>query len=85
MDLIKHYNIKDNLSISYPIKLEFQENNTEEIKLNENMEQPPIQILAQENYSNFILSMLESFPPFTSIDYKEVLEEFYKKIKNNYL
>jgi len=79
LDLISHYNIKDNLSISYPIKLEFIENSTIDIKSNENIEQLPIRILAQENCSNFILSMLKPFPPFASIDYKEVLEEFYKK------
>ena len=73
LDLIKHYNIKDDLKVSYPLELNFTD--TIDVKVSQN----DISILKLENYSNFILSMLTPFPPFAHIDYKEVLTEFYKK------
>jgi len=73
LDLIKHYNIKDDLKVVYPLELNYTDN------INVKLLQEDIQILKLENYSSFILSMLSSFPPFAHIDYKEVLTEFYKK------
>jgi len=73
LDLIKHYNIKDDLKIPHPLELNFINNS--DIKISND----DIQILKLENYSDFILSMLSPFPPFAHIDYKEVLTEFYKK------
>ena len=75
LDLVQHYNIEENLNISYPLELVYANNTQSSVIFTDN-----IQILKLQNYKNFILSMLGSFPPFASIDYKEVMEEFYKKI-----
>ncbi len=72
LDLVKHYNIKKNLKVPYPLELNFMN------IINSNISQDDIQILKLENYRSFILSLLGSFPPFAHIDYKEALEEFYK-------
>jgi hypothetical protein len=37
----------------------------------------PLEIIKLKDNSNFILSMIS---PFAPIDYKEVMEEFYKKV-----
>jgi len=71
-DLVKAYNIENEISITYPLTLishtkeEVSRESFEMLKLNDN--------------TGFILSMLSDNPPFASIDYKEVMEEFYKKV-----
>jgi len=39
-----------------------------------------LDIIKLKDNSNFILSMISPYPPFAPIDYKEVMEEFYKKV-----
>ena len=71
-DLIEYYGIESEINIEYPLSLtpyEEQEVSSE-----------PLEIIKLQDSSNFILSMLSSNPPFASIDYKEVMEEFYKKV-----
>ena len=77
LDLIKHYNIQKDLEIPYPIKIEYKakENALEKVK-DSNLD---FTLLQLPNQKNFILSILESNPQFAPIDYREVLEEFYKK------
>lgn len=75
LDLIKQYDIKEDLKIHYPIDIEYKDaTNKEEPKSNSSFE-----MLEFSDNRDFILSLLESNPPFASVDYKEVLEEFYKK------
>ncbi len=73
LDLISHYNIQENLQVPYPLKLNYCDTPRKEINKKE------IQILQLEDQSAFILSMIEDFPPFAPINYKDVLSEFYKK------
>ncbi len=71
-DLIKHYGIENEINIEYPLSLTpYQE---------QEVSSEPLEIIKLGDNSNFILSMLSSNPPFASIDYKEVMEEFYKKV-----
>ena len=72
LDLIEHYNIKEEIKVPYPIELTYIDEINSPLQEN-------ITLLKQENYANFILSMLGDFPPFSHINYKEVMEEFYKK------
>jgi SNF2 family DNA or RNA helicase/uncharacterized Zn finger protein len=73
LDLIEHYGIKEELQIPYPLDLNYTNNQDFQPLLNN------ISILKQTNQTNFILSMLGDFPPFSHINYKEVMGEFYKK------
>ena len=71
-DLIKAYGIEEEIEMGYPLSLDpWKEAEIES-------EVPEI-IKLQDN-THFILSMLSSHPPFAPIDYKEVMEEFYKKV-----
>lgn len=71
-DLIKHYGIENEIHIEYPLALTpYRE---QEVSLE------PLEMIKLGDNSNFILSMLSSNPPFAPIDYKEVMEEFYKKV-----
>jgi len=72
LDLIKHYGIEKDLKISYPVEIEYS-------KSKEVVESGAFEMLQFGNQRDFILSLLESDPPFAPIDYKEVLEEFYRK------
>jgi len=74
LDLVKHYNIQKDLEIFYPIKIDYKKENTPT-----KIENSDFTLLQLPNQKNFILSILESNPQFAPIDYKEVLEEFYKK------
>ena len=80
LDLIKHYNIQKDLKIPYPVEIEY---------LKESESYPDIDksddftLLQLSNQKDFILSLLEPNPQFAPIDYKEVLEEFYKKVSKN--
>ena len=76
LDLIKHYNIQKDLTIPYPIKIEYQKTKESYPKI-ENTDE--FTLLQLTNQKNFILSLLEPNPQFAPIDYKEVLEEFYKR------
>lgn len=78
LDLIKHFDIKKNLEIPYPIELEFQDPQEQKTN-NENR----IEILGLSPQKEFIHSMLESNPPFAPLDYKSVLHEFYTLITKN--
>ncbi len=71
-DLIEHYGIKNEISIEYLFPLISYKN--------QEISNEPLEIIKLGDSSNFILSMLSSNPPFASIDYKEVMEEFYKKV-----
>lgn len=73
LDLITHYNIKKELQIPYPLELNYT-NDIYTAPIQDN-----IPLLKQENHTNFILSVLSDFPPFSHINYKEVLNEFYKR------
>ncbi len=75
LDLIKHYNIQKDLAIPYPIKIEYKKQEDTPIKT----EDSDFTLLQLPNQKNFILSILEPNPQFAPIDYREVLEEFYKK------
>lgn len=71
-DLIQHYGIENEIHIEYPFALtpyHKQEVSSE-----------PLEMIKLGDNSNFILSMLSPNPPFAPIDYKEVMEEFYKKV-----
>jgi SNF2 family DNA or RNA helicase/uncharacterized Zn finger protein len=71
-DLIKHYGIESEINIEYPLALTpYQE---------QEVSGEDLEIIKLNDSSNFILSMLSANPPFASIDYKEVMEEFYKKV-----
>jgi len=71
-DLIKHYGIESEINIEYPLVLTpYQE---------QEVSQEDLEIIKLKESSHFILSMLSSNPPFASVDYKEVMEEFYKKV-----
>ena len=72
LDLVKHYAIEKDLKISYPIEIEHK-------KKKEVIEDGAFEMLQFSSHRDFVLSLLESNPPFASIDYKEVLEEFYNK------
>lgn len=73
LDLVSYFEIKEEVEIPYPLELEFSE------KKGEISQTKSIDILKLQNYKSFILSMLELNPPFSPVDYKEVLEEFYTK------
>jgi len=74
-DLINYYDIKNEIDIPYPLQLEFVKKD-EKIDIEGNS----VDIIKLTPNKDFILSMLESNPPFAPIDYKEVMEQFYKKI-----
>ncbi len=71
-DLVKEYKIENEITIEYPLSLTPYEER-ESI-------QDDFEIIKLKDNSSFILSMLCSNPPFVTIDYKEVMEEFYKKV-----
>ncbi|MBE0491297.1 MAG: DEAD/DEAH box helicase [Sulfurospirillum sp.] len=75
LDLVEHFGIKKDLQISYPLVLDFLAEDGQEKKSEENCE-----ILQIRSQKEFILSMLESNPPFAPFDYKLVLDEFYDAI-----
>ena len=77
LDLIKHYNIQKDLAIPYPLKIEHKTKKNTLIQV-ENSDSD-FTLLQLPNQKNFILSILEPNPQFAPIDYREVLEEFYKK------
>ena len=74
-DLIKYYDIKNEINVPYPLQLEF-------IKQDEKIgiKDDDVDIIKLTLNRDFILSMLESNPPFAPIDYKDVMEQFYKKV-----
>ena len=69
IDLINHYQIKQITEIEYPFSLVFEKNSPKT---------KDIDIVKLENFSPFILSRLEENPAFSSIDFKKVLDDFYK-------
>ena len=71
-DLIEEYGIEEEVVAEYPLSLDTWRD--EEIS----NEDP--QIIKPGESMHFILSMLSPHPPFAPIDYKEVMEEFYKKV-----
>lgn len=71
-DLIEHYDISSEVDIEYPLSLTpYQECE---------VSNKPFEIIKLNDNSHFILSMLSSNPSFANIDYKEVMQEFYKKV-----
>ena len=76
LDLIKQYNIEKDLVIPYPVNIKYLENETQIVPFDN---RDNFRLLQFTNQKDFILSLLECNPPFAPIDYKEVLEEFYKK------
>ena len=76
LDLIKHYNIQKDLAVPYPVNICYLEKDAQILPMDNSDEFTLLQLV---NQRNFILSLLESKPPFAPIDYKDVLEEFYKK------
>jgi hypothetical protein len=71
-DLIKEYGIENEVTIEYPLELTPYQK--------EEPSSEPLEIIKLKDNSNFILSMISPYPPFAPIDYKEVMEEFYKKV-----
>ncbi len=71
-DLIKEYGIESEINIEYPLSLTPYEE--------QEVSQEDLEIIKLSDNSTFILSMLSANPPFAPIDYKEVMEEFYKKV-----
>ncbi|HIP18118.1 MAG TPA: hypothetical protein EYG78_02145 [Sulfurovum sp.] len=71
-DLIKEYGIESEINIEYPLSLTPCEE--------KEVSQEDLEIIKLSDNSTFILSMLSANPPFAPIDYKEVMEEFYKKV-----
>jgi len=77
LDLIQHYNIQKDLEIPYPIKAAYREKENTLDRIED--KDSDFTLLQLPNQKNFILSILEPNPQFAPIDYREVLEEFYKK------
>ena len=75
LNLIKHYNIKKDLEVPYPIEIKFKDSSAKD----EHSDSREFNIIQSNNNKDFILSLLESNPPFAAIDYKGALDEFYKK------
>ena len=75
LDLVAHYGIQKDLRIPYPVEIAT-------LKKSEAYPEPDeaFNLLQLSDQSTFILSLLEPNPHFAPIDYKEVLEEFYKKV-----
>jgi len=73
LDLIEHYGIEEDLSVSYPLEIQYLNDEIVNDFLKE------ISLLKFDDFKNFILSMLSDNPPFAHVDYKEVLAEFYTK------
>lgn len=75
LDLVEHFHIKKNLEIPYPLPIEYQT-----ALQKSDITAQEMQMLQLEPQKEFILSMLESNPPFAPIDYKTVFEQFYTAI-----
>ena len=75
IDLMAHYRIEDKAHIEYPICVEPKNRVGEKCNIPRE-----IRLFSVDDCDLFVLSMLESMPPFAPIDYKEVMQEFYKKI-----
>ncbi len=73
LDLVKHYKIEKDLKVPYPLQIVYQDEGKKQLSDN-------FTLLQLTNQKDFILSLLEPNPPFSTVDYKEVLEEFYKKV-----
>ncbi len=71
-DLVKEYGIEQEVAVEYPLSLN-------PWKEAESDREAP-EIIKLQDTMPFILSMLSPHPPFAPIDYKEVMEEFYKKV-----
>jgi len=71
-DLVEHYNISSEINIEYPLQLNPYEN--------EAVSTEALKIIKLKESATFVLSMLSPNPAFASVDYKEVMEEFYKKV-----
>ncbi|HFS82579.1 MAG TPA: DEAD/DEAH box helicase [Epsilonproteobacteria bacterium] len=71
-DLVKAYGIEKEIIITYPLSL------TPYREAEVSRKDP--EIIKLPDTAPFILSMLSSHPPFAPIDYREVMEEFYKKV-----
>jgi len=81
LDLIKCFNIEKHLDIEYPITIKY----TDEVKnYTQNEPNNIIEILKFNSFNDFILSRLESQPPFMQTDFKKLLEKFYKKSNISY-
>ncbi len=73
IDMISHYHIKEEIDISYPLSLDFAQN--------ESFENKDIELIKFDNFKDFILSKLSSNPPFMNIDFHKLLDEFYRYAK----
>ncbi len=73
LDLVKHYKIEKDLKVPYPLQIVYHDKRGQDVS-------DDFTLLQLTNQKDFILSLLEPNPPFASVDYKEVLEEFYKKV-----
>ena len=76
LDLVKHYGIQKDLRIPYPVEIAYLKEDEAYPKI---ATDETFDLLQLTDQSAFILSLLEPHPHFAPIDYKEVLEEFYKK------
>jgi len=72
-DLLSKFSISsESLEIEYPINIEFPEQK-------QSIKDGDIQITSFASSSAFILTLLGDSPPFSNINYRTVMEEFYKK------
>ncbi|MCP4134015.1 MAG: DEAD/DEAH box helicase family protein [bacterium] len=81
MDLAAEFDIREEiLEIAYPVPLEYAEAGT-----NEQHNTAEVELTRYSDLSPFILSMLAESPPFSDINYREVMGEFYKKSRKNHV
>ncbi|MEA3455904.1 MAG: DEAD/DEAH box helicase, partial [Campylobacterota bacterium] len=71
-DLVKEFDIEQEIAVPDPLSLNPWKD--------EEIDTEPPEIIKLQDSMHFILSMLSPHPPFAPVDYKEVMEEFYKKV-----
>ena len=76
VDLIAHYKIKQELSVTYPFKVEYRDNDKD-------IKDTSSQIINYEPFKDFILSKLKPQPVFMQQDFKKLLDDFYRYSKRN--
>jgi len=79
IDLVGHFKIStEALKIEYPVSLEY-EGVKDPLPLADEVE-----LIKFTDYSSFILSMLADSPPFSDINYRNVLKQFYETSKKKF-
>lgn len=73
IDIVRHYHIKKEIDIAFPIPLVLGQN--------ESFKNREIELVKFDNFKEFILSKLSSDPPFMHNDFHKLLGEFYRYAK----